>query len=102
MSNLNYSQIVKEREERAQSIAAAGGFEKAIASGTLPKYMDLTLSEAIVLGLLRQGVCKFIGVFGHGSTEVGEVIRVYEQAGLVKSYNVRNEVAASHAAMGNR
>ena len=102
MGSLDYSKIVERRKKQAQVIAEAGGIEKAIASGALPKYIDLTLSEAIVLGLLRQGVRKYIGVFGHGSTEIGEVLRVYEQAGLIKTYNVRNEVEASHAATALR
>jgi len=34
------------------------------------------LSEAIVLGLLVQNVRNYIGIFSHGSTEVGEVLRV--------------------------
>jgi len=102
VGHLNYKQVVTQRTERAEAISQAGGIEAAIASGSLPHYVDLTLSEAIVLGLLRQGVEKYIGIFGHGSTEIGEVLRVYEAAGLVKTYNVRNEVAASHAAMALR
>ena len=45
-------------------------------AGCLPQRLDLTLSEALVLGLLRQGVKTYFTVFGHGSTEVGEVLRV--------------------------
>ena len=68
----------------------------------LPPCMDLTLSEALVLGLLRQGVKTYLTVFGHGSTEVGEVLRVYQEAGLVKVYGVRSEIEASHAASALR
>jgi len=99
---VDYNKIVEQRKKRAQAIAKAGGIEVAIASGALSQYIDLTLSEAVVLGLLRQGVKKYVGIFGHGSTEVGEVLRVYEEAGLVKTYNVRNEVEAAHAAMALR
>jgi 3D-(3,5/4)-trihydroxycyclohexane-1,2-dione acylhydrolase (decyclizing) len=72
------------------------------ARGALPQYLDLTLSEALVLGLLRQGVKTFLTVFGHGSTEVGEVLRIYQQAGLLKVYGVRSEIEASHAAAALR
>ena len=68
----------------------------------LPPRMDVTLSEALVLGLLRQGVKTYLTVFGHGSTEVGEVLRVYQEAGLVKVYGVRSEIEASHAASALR
>lgn len=91
-----------QRERRALAIGDAEGFEQALAAGTFPKRADLTLSEAIVLGLLRQGVTRFIGIFGHGSTDLGEVLRVYERAGLLRMYNVRNEIAASHAASALR
>jgi 3D-(3,5/4)-trihydroxycyclohexane-1,2-dione acylhydrolase (decyclizing) len=47
-------------------------------------------------------VRRFVGIFGHGSTEVGEVLRVYEDAGLVKSYSVRSEIEAVHAATALR
>jgi len=91
-----------QRSTRAKSIAAAGGIEAALAAGTLPRVIDVTLSEALVLGLLRQGVRKFVVILGHGSTEVGEVLRVYEAQGLLKTYPVRNEVEASHAASALR
>ena len=51
-----------------------------------------------MLGLLNQNVRKFIGIFGHGTTDLGEVLRTYQEAGLVKAYNVRHETEASHAA----
>ena len=58
-------------------------FQAARESGTLPRYIDATVSELLVLGLLAQGVRTFLAVFGHGSTEVGEVLRIYQEAGLV-------------------
>ncbi len=94
--------LLRERRDRARRIAGAGGIERAIASGSLPKRMDVTLSEAIVLGLLRQDVRRFLCVLGHGCTEVGEVLRVYEDAGLLQSYNVRNEITAAHASAALR
>lgn len=63
---------------------------------------DLTLSEALVLGLLKQGVSVFYTVFGHGSTEVGEVLRIYHEAGLARVYGLRSEIEASHAASALR
>ena len=81
------------RMERARSIARG---EK------LPARVDLTLSEALVLGLLRQGVRKYFTVLGHGSTDVGEVLRVYQEAGLVRAFGVRSEIEASHAAAALR
>lgn len=87
---------------RARIIAEAGGVSPAIAGGALPLRLDLTLSEALVLGLLRQGVTRFVGVFGHGSTELAEVLRLYQEQGLCRTFAVRNEVAAAHAAMALR
>ncbi|MCH2596940.1 MAG: hypothetical protein MKZ95_14260, partial [Pirellulales bacterium] len=97
-----YSDITAQRTARSQAIAAAGGLDAAIDSGKLPKRIDTTLSEALVLGLLRQEVTRFLVVLGHGSTEIGEVLRVYEQAGLLETYAVRHETAASHAATALR
>jgi len=70
--------------------------------GTFPAELDLTLSEALVLGLLQQEVKTYFTVLGHGSTEVGEVLRVYQAAGLLKVYGVRSEIEASHAATALR
>jgi len=98
----NYSSLVQDREKRAAAIARAGGIEPALASGALPRRADMTLSEALVLGLLRQNVRIFLSVLGHGSTEIGEVLRVYEQAGLVRTCGVRHEIEASHAATALR
>ncbi len=90
------------RISRARAVADAGGVTEAVDAGTLAQYQDLSLSEALILGLLVQGVKKYIGVFGHGSTDLGEALRVYEQAGVVRVFNVRNEVEASHAATALR
>ena len=68
----------------------------------LPRYIDTTVSEALVLGLVAQGVRTFLSVFGHGSTEVGEVLRIYQAAGLVRVYGLRSELEASHAAAALR
>ena len=88
--------------ERARIIARAGGLEPALKSGALAAHVDVTLSEALVLGLLKQGVRKYLAIFGHGSTDLGEVLRVYEEEGVTKTYNCRNEVAMAHAATALR
>ncbi len=90
------------RAARAKTVAEAGGVAEALAAGTLPARVDVTLSEALVLGLLQQGVRTFITVLGHGSTEVGEVLRLYEAAGVVRTVGVRSEIEASHAAAALR
>lgn len=59
---------------RAQAIAQAGGVAAALAEGLLPQRADLELAEALVLGLLRLGVRRYVGVFGHGSTQLGEAV----------------------------
>lgn len=102
MRREEYNKLVKGRVERARVISKAGGIDNAISTGALPNRADMTLSEAIVLGLLRQDVRIFISVFGHGSTEIGEVLRIYEERGLLRTYGVRNEIEASHAATALR
>ena len=37
-----------------------------------------------MLGLLGRGCSKYLAIFGHGSTALAEVIRVYESHGLVQ------------------
>jgi 3D-(3,5/4)-trihydroxycyclohexane-1,2-dione acylhydrolase (decyclizing) len=96
------NRVLSERTARAGAIAKAGGLEQALGSGDLPRFQNITLSEAVVLGLLRQGVRRFLCVLGHGSTDVGEVLRVYEEKGLLKACCVRHETAASHAATALR
>ncbi|MGI9424944.1 MAG: thiamine pyrophosphate-dependent enzyme [Hyphomicrobiaceae bacterium] len=82
----------------ARLIAAAGGIDPALQSGQLPKMLGTTLSEGLVLGLLRQGVRKYFGIFGHGSTDLAEVLRIYDEEGVTRTINCRNEVAMAHAA----
>ncbi|MBN2148745.1 MAG: thiamine pyrophosphate-binding protein [Anaerolineales bacterium] len=85
-------ELTRQRAEHAASLAA----------GALPGRLDLTLSEALVLGLLRQGVRTYFTVFGHGSTELGEVLRLYQEAGQLRAFGVRSEIEASHAAAALR
>ena len=87
--------------ERANSIAKAGGIEQALAKG-LPKLVECSLSEALVLGLLKQGLRKYFAIFGHGSTDLGNVLRIYEEEGVTRTINCRNEVEMAHAATALR
>jgi 3D-(3,5/4)-trihydroxycyclohexane-1,2-dione acylhydrolase (decyclizing) len=86
---------------RARTIAKAGGLEQALAAG-LPKLIECTLSEALVLGLLKQDVHKYFAIFGHGSTDLGNVLRIYEEEGATRTINCRNEVEMAHAATALR
>jgi len=98
----NRDELARIRLNRAETIAKAGGFAAARISGVLPQHVDVSVSEALIMGLLKQGVSIFVTVFGHGSTEIGEVLRIYQQAGLVKVFGVRSEIEASHAAAALR
>ncbi|WP_223479383.1 thiamine pyrophosphate-binding protein [Oricola indica] len=84
-------------EARAAFLAEAGGLDAAIAGGTLGETVTIPMAEALVLGLMRQGVTTYLAIFGHGSTALGEVLRAYEAAGLVRTFQFRNEVAMAHA-----
>lgn len=86
-----------ERETRAKLIAEHGSIEKAVKANAMSQFQNISLSEAIVLGLFNQDVKKYVSVFGHGTTDIAEVLRVYEKYGLVKVFNVRHETAAAHA-----
>ena len=80
------------------AIAAAGGLDAALRSRAIPEIVTVPLAEALVLGLIKQGVRKFLAIFGHGSTTLAETLRVYEAAGLTRTWQFRNEVAMAHAA----
>ncbi|TXT44748.1 MAG: Thiamine pyrophosphate-requiring enzyme [Spirochaetes bacterium] len=83
-------------EARARAIQRNGGVGAAIESGELAQFQAVSLAEALVIGLLNQGVRKYIGVFGHGSTALGEVLSCYEAAGTLRMWNLRNETEAAH------
>ncbi|MES2534250.1 MAG: thiamine pyrophosphate-dependent enzyme [Pseudomonadota bacterium] len=87
---------------RARAVSECGGLVEAIDAGRLPQVIDITLAEALVLGLLKQGVKKYLAIFGHGATDLGEVLRVYEEEGVTRTFNFRNEVAMAHAATALR
>jgi 3D-(3,5/4)-trihydroxycyclohexane-1,2-dione acylhydrolase (decyclizing) len=96
------SDIRNAMRARARAIREAGGLDAALAAGTLPKLIDTTLSEALVLGLLKQGVRKYLAIFGHGSTDLGEVLRIYDEEKVTHTFNCRNEVAMAHTATALR
>ncbi|HET6439274.1 MAG TPA: thiamine pyrophosphate-dependent enzyme [Anaeromyxobacter sp.] len=83
---------------RARLLAQHGGVAKAVASREWPAQVTVCLAEGLVLGLLKQGIRKYLAIFGHGSTALAEVLRVYEAEGLVRTWNFRHEVEMSHAA----
>ena len=87
---------------RARALQAAGGLEQVVAQGGIAKLIDCSLSEALVLGLLKQGVRKYFAIFGHGSTDLGNVLRIYEEEGVTRTVNCRNEVEMAHAATALR
>ncbi len=68
----------------------------------MDRRLDISVAEAIVLGLIAQGVCDFFVVFGHGTTELGDVLRTYSEAGAVRCHPVRHETEAAHAATASR
>jgi 3D-(3,5/4)-trihydroxycyclohexane-1,2-dione acylhydrolase (decyclizing) len=102
LSPNNEPDVEKQMRERARAIAQAGGLESALAKGKLAKLVECTLSEALVLGLLRQDVAKYFAIFGHGSTDLGNVLRIYEEEGVTRTVNCRNEVEMAHAATALR
>ncbi len=83
---------------RGRAISAAQGLAGALGEGRLDSRIDVTVSEGVVLGLLKQGVRKFFGVLGHGNTDIGEILRIYAEEGVLRFLQCRNEVAMAHAA----
>lgn len=74
------------------------GVDEALAVDASGRVIETSLSEALVIGLLKQGVRRYFAIFGHGSTDLGEVLRIYHEAGAVSVVNCRNEVEMAHAA----
>jgi 3D-(3,5/4)-trihydroxycyclohexane-1,2-dione acylhydrolase (decyclizing) len=87
---------------RAAAIRDHGTLEAALEAGALSPVVDVSAAEALILGLVRQGVTKYLAIFGHGNTALGEVLRVYQEEGVVRTYPCRNEVAMAHAATALR
>lgn len=97
-SNRNSAPDAEAMRARARAIAGAGSLEAALAAGDIDRIVEVSLSEGVILGLLRQGVRKYFAIFGHGSTDLGEVLRIYEEEGVTRTFNCRNEVEMAHAA----
>ncbi len=91
------TELSKAMRTRARVIREAGGLDAAVAGGALDTIIRVSLSEALLLGLLKQGVRKYFAIFGHGSTDLGEALRVYEEEGVTRTINCRNEVEMAHA-----
>jgi 3D-(3,5/4)-trihydroxycyclohexane-1,2-dione acylhydrolase (decyclizing) len=93
---------IRSRVARARAIVNAGGVQAALDDSSLPRRVTLSVAEAVVIALLKQDVRIFIAIFGHGSTELAEVLRVYEGEGALRTHAVRNEVEAAHIATALR
>jgi len=94
---------LKAVEQRAKIIAKNNNdLNQCIDKNVLPNNIDVSLSEGIILGLLKQNVRKYFAIFGHGSTDFAEILRIYEKQGVTKTYNFRNEVEMAHAATALR
>ncbi len=90
--NSSPSDAEQAMQGRARQLATA------CVDDALPGVIETTLSEALVIGLMKQGVRRYFAIFGHGSTDLGEVLRIYEAEGAVEVINCRNEVEMAHAA----
>ncbi len=91
-----------QRVERARQFARHDSVRAAVEAGSVPRRVDLTLAEVVVIGLAQLDVRDYFVVFGHGSTELAEVIRAYAAGGLVRCHPVRHETEAAHAATALR
>jgi len=49
-------------QSRARAIRAHRTLENAMAAGALPPVVDVTTAEALILGLLRLGVTKYLAI----------------------------------------
>ena len=87
---------------RAAAIAAHGSVCAALDAGAVLARVTLSLAEAVLLGLISQGVRTFVGVLGHGSTALAREIEEYEAVGVVRFVGVRHETEAAHAATALR
>jgi redox-regulated HSP33 family molecular chaperone len=77
---MEYKKILEEREKRAAVIAHISAvLDAALADKALPHTIDATLSELLVLGLLRQG-SEHISRCSVTVHEIGEVLRIYARA----------------------
>jgi len=94
---MDNERLTRDRLDRVKALNRHGSIAAAVQAGEIPQFANISLSEALVLGFASQGVRKYIGIFGHGSTDLGEVLRLYAGAGI-RTYAVHHETMAAHAA----
>lgn len=95
--NQSPEHLEQDMRDRATRLASAS-VDDALVTDKNRGLLDLTLSEALLIGLMKQGVTQYFAIFGHGSTDLGEVLRIYHEQGAVTVINCRNEVEMAHAA----
>ena len=61
-----------------------------------------SVSQGLVAGLIAQGVKKFFVVLGHGTTDLGEALRLAQLNKAISVIPCRNEIEATHAATALR
>lgn len=83
-SNFGSGTQESEIRERAEFVARYDDVDAALAAGGIEMPIETSLSEALVIGLLKQGVTHYFAIFGHGSTDLGNVLRIYSEAGVVR------------------
>ncbi len=88
--------LYDEVKKRAHTIAEWNGLKNALESGRIRQFQNVSLSETLILGLLNQGVSKYIGILGHGNTDFANILSHYENEGLVQFFNVRHATEAAH------
>jgi 3D-(3,5/4)-trihydroxycyclohexane-1,2-dione acylhydrolase (decyclizing) len=94
---LDLEQVEQAIRARAAKISASGNVD-VLATPENGGVLELTLSEALIVALLKQDVTQFYAIFGHGSTDLGEVLRMYHEENVLSVINCRNEVEMAHAA----
>ena len=53
----------------------------------MSRLVNGSLSESLILGLLKQRVSTFFAIFGHGSTDIANVLSVYDEEGVTRTIN---------------
>ena len=66
---------------RASAIVRVGGLDQALTNNILPTPISLTLAEALVLGLLKQGVRNLLTF--DGGEGLGDYVGVYNDPDLI-------------------
>jgi 3D-(3,5/4)-trihydroxycyclohexane-1,2-dione acylhydrolase (decyclizing) len=61
-----------------------------------------TVSQGLIEGLIKQGVKKFFVVLGHGTTDLGEALRITSMSEQISVIPCRNEIEATHGATALR